>query len=227
MTFDQGYVNLRLTMKPTETNTPYPQYESHRGRHTAPHRGRHAAEPQADHGLTRRETRAIERAHEYLAKLRDTTNVHIQNKAFWPDAPIYSAVDKDGIFLAEGVKGGTPVVLTEDLETNQGVIEAYQARVNKNDWGVIAELDEKWRNDQPTEKEAETKFAQYESTDPRRMLKIGQFISQRIFGARQHWLNQKTADANQRIAEAETSSRAGTANNQYKYQSQDDLKKAA
>jgi hypothetical protein len=95
------------------------------------------------------------------------------------------------------------VDITHDLDIHEGIVGAYQARVDTHDWNVIQELDEKWHDLQPIEIEAEDLFNKYETNDPQRIWKIGQFISRRIFGARQHWLNERTARAKQRFAAPE------------------------
>ncbi|MDB5160532.1 MAG: hypothetical protein JWO99_795 [Candidatus Saccharibacteria bacterium] len=181
---------LDVTMNPTQTETP--QYNSRRERHQA--------EDRAQYGPTRRELRKIERSNEYLESLRLTTEGHIANTERWPGNPIMSMVDARGNVLFDGESYGRPRDLTDDLDTHLGIVGAYQTRVDNGDWNVINELDRHWHDAQPTEADAETKFAEYEENDPQRVWKIGQFISRRIFGARQHWLNQRTEVVKHRMS---------------------------
>jgi hypothetical protein len=184
-------------MHPKQTEAP--QYSSRRERHEA-----EAAKMIIDPALTRRESRALERANGYLAGLRRMNEAQISNHELFPDAPIFSIVDKNGNDLFEapkpdGPKHGDTVDLTYDLDVHENIIKAYQARVDNKDWGVIGELDDKWHRAQPSEYEAQTKFAEYELNDPDRFKKIGNFVSRRVIGARQNWLNQVTARVKKRL----------------------------
>jgi hypothetical protein len=191
-------------MNPTEKETPQNQI-FRKGRHQA---GSHAQAVINETPLRelgpRRQRRALERANDYLQNLHAVNVGNKKNREVWPNSPIMSSVDENGNFLFDvdfdTVKASEPVDITHDLDIHEGIISAYQARFNKRNWNAISELDQNWQNAQLSETKASDAFEKYEANDPDRIEKIGAFISRRIFGARQHWINQRTAGIKRQYA---------------------------
>ncbi len=193
-------------MQPTQTEAP--QYNSRRERHEAEAKLKAEALQASYNLLSPEEFAKVRHANEFLSNLRHVNERHIETRETMPEGTkILSLVDVDGKILfndkftagtADRV-GGVPVEITNDLQSQQEIIEEYQGRVDDQDWDAIDELDQKWIESQPSKEEVALKAAEYGESllEPRndelpKPSKVGQFIALRMFGARQHWLNQQT-----------------------------------
>ena len=152
-------------MQPTQTETPH--YNSRRERREA------EVAAKIDPSLTRREMRAVERANVYLEGLQMMNARDLDNKKISPDAPL--------------------ILDSDDAIIQNRLLSTYKSRVDERHWDTIHHLDKLWHVTQPTEEEAKEELATYvEDTPKERGIKLGQFISKRLFGARQNWLDRDT-----------------------------------
>jgi len=167
------------------------------------------AEPKHDTLPTRRETRKLERAKEFLMASRIMNEGHIANKKNYPGMPIFGLVDAYGAYRGPGTDEEPirPIDMTNELDTHAEILDLYKENVENGDEWVVSELDREWSAMQPAETENFVRQGRHAKVATAAMdtLHIDRPVSAekktnaffRAMAHRQRWLNKKVDLKNQ------------------------------